>query len=91
MIHCWAMVWTKVDPAPEMLPDAHVTDAAWPVLDVVPFPLLDELLSLPHAPATSASDTTGKATRAQRLRLFFRLRFTRWTLRATGSAAASQW
>src|SRR5437660_10805820 len=47
LIHCWAMFWANVEPAPEIVPGSHATCV--PVVAVLE-PVL--LLLLPHAAAT---------------------------------------
>jgi hypothetical protein len=54
LVHCWAIVCTKVEPAPDTVPVAHAT---WAVVVAVVPPELDFLL-LPHAPASTATHTT---------------------------------
>src|SRR5438270_9905817 len=53
LIHCWAMFWANVEPAPEAVPGAH---AMLTVVALLLLPLL--LLSLAHAVATTSIAVT---------------------------------
>ena len=63
LIHCWAMFWTNVEPAPEIVPGSHAIGA--PV--VVAVLELFLLLLLPHAAATN--DSAANTATSHKLRL----------------------
>src|SRR5437868_14366992 len=62
LIHCWAMFWANVEPAPEIVPGSHATCV--PVVAVLELVLL---LLLPHAAATIDSATTTVTSHKLRL------------------------
>jgi hypothetical protein len=84
------MVCTKVEPAPEMLPDAHSTLEALEAASVVE--VLEpaesvELSSEPQAPASSARARS--ADTPARLRNIVEVEVTERTVRGPGSATAA--